>query len=188
MRRTALLALLLLVMLSESCTGGGYIVKKPLYEDPAGWSIWTASNGEEIVYHYYRGILDRMPEPARANLPDDFGGALEEMELEGAWRYWGLVLLVPEGVKTYWTIESRVALLYWEDGKLQESMSTQLFLIQRCDLQAVDLWETGSFSIPAPYDIFETPREYPVLFARFELESVPDTLVSCNVYGVLSKQ
>lgn len=183
MRRTLLLSLVLLVM---SCHSSGTVINKPLYEDPAGWTIWTAMDGETIVYHYYRGILDRMPEQARANLPADFGGVFEEMEMEGAWRYWALVLVIPEGVKTYWNLESRIALLYWKDGELQETMSQQLFMIQRCDLQAVDLGERGSFTVPPPFDIFETPNEYPVLFARFTLDAVPDTLVACNVYGVLS--
>lgn len=185
MRRTTLLALVLLLIFCQSCrgTGSAITINKPLYVDPAGWEIRSALDGETIVYHYYERPVERL-RAYELEVPDM--GALEEMYMEGACKYWGLVLVIPEGVKTYWTLESRIALLYWMDGELQETMSTQLFLIQKCDLQAVDLWERESFTIPPPYDIFHTPNENPVLFVRFTLDAVPDTLVSCNVYGVLT--
>lgn len=184
MRRLLILTALLLVM---SCHSSGTTIKKPLYEDPAGWRIHTAKSGEDVVYHYYTGILERMPEKVRAQLPANFGGVFEEMSMEGAWKYWALVLVIPEGITTYWNLESRVALLYYKDGELHETLSQQLFMIQRCDLKAVDLGETGSFSIPPPFDIFETPNNYPVLFARFTLDAIPDTLLACEVYGVLTR-
>lgn len=175
----------LLCLLSCGCnsTGAGVeILKKPLYQDPSGWCIWTAQPGDVIVYYYYTRIVSQIGEGA---VPSDFGQVFKQMDLDGSFKYFGFVITSTGGT-SFWSDRSSILMTYIERGDTLQIESEELFIIQKCDLQPV-CSEERMLQIPTGLnDIFDTPNGKQVLFAKFPLTSQPDAVLCCEAINTLS--
>jgi hypothetical protein len=183
-RLTLIIMLLIFAMSTSSCKGGDVVIaQKPLYKDAScGWSLWTAMPGDVVVYHYYERPKQVVQDHG-GQLPDGFGAAFEEMSLSGASSYYAFVLTVPEGHSTFWHEDAIISMTYAAKGTRYETMSEDLFVIQKCDLIIVRP-QHGFLQIPSSLEIFETPNERPVVFARFNLAATPDSILHCAVMNV----
>lgn len=157
------------------------ILNKPLYQDPAGWNIWTAQPGDMIVYYYYTRVVSQIGEDY---LPDDFGQVFKDMDRNRSWRYYGLVITSTGGT-SFWPEQSAVLMTYIDDGDTLETQSEELFIIRKCDLQPV-YSRDRMLQLPSELEVFHTPKGHPVLFAKFPLTSQPDSILTVEPLNTLS--
>ncbi len=180
--KTLTLLTLLLCFISCGCKSTGVeILNKPLYQGE-GWRIWTAQPGDVIVYYYFTRIVSSVPE---GTFPDSFGQVFKEIERDGSFKYFGFVITSTGGT-SHWSERSSILLTYIEDGDTLQVESSELFVIQKCDLRPVCPAER-MLQIPTGQDdIFDTPSGKQVLFAKFPLTSQPDAVLYCEALNTLS--
>lgn len=153
------------------------VSNRPLYvDDDNGWKLWSCYNAETI--------MQRCPMP--------WSRAYKHMNKNGAYKYYGFSVVVPEGDQVFFSHKARIVMTYDTDGALYETISEELFVINYDNAAGAVFADRGIF-IPTPYYKAFTTKMPPsvgntVVFARFPLTHQPDLIMSCQVEAALYKE
>ena len=192
-KKTMVFLLLAVLIVFCGCPDGNSKVKskanRPLYEDESGWLIWSEMSCEIIVNHYYYAALGRM-ESMGLSAPSNFAPGFKYLSKNDPEQFYGLVMIVPDGMQVFWSRYSVVTMTYVSKNDTLTIDSTEYLVIRKCDLSALHGEEHGMIAIPSTGDceLFHTPKDHPVVFAKFPFARKPDFIVGCEVSRVTIKE
>lgn len=164
--------------------GGRFEQKRPLYKDESGWMVWSCLPGSEVTDRY-SWLLDRFRNDG-VTLPDDFAPAFDYMLWHSPERFYSFVLVIPDGITTYWGPRSALTMRYVYEDEAHEITSTEFLITDTHQKIVIHSYEIeGLAPIPTgAYDIYSTPNDNPIIFVKFPLRHEPEKVLSVTVHNV----
>jgi hypothetical protein len=158
--------------------------KAPLYRDEAGWMIASTRDCEDLVGKAF-DVANKLDRDLA-----DMAPAFDYMAFHEPEKFYGIVLIVPAGMVTYWPGGALITMEYIYDDRTYSVESQEFIIASARQEHVIHSFEIEGFvPIPNPaYEIFQTGNGNPVIFAKFPLPHTPDKIVGFNVANVKSKR
>lgn len=160
----------------------------PLYQDPAGWSIWSASPGTRFVDWYTDGLFKLRSD----NIP--FKLEAFELMIDEPEKFLVFALKVDKDISTAWSKNSHVLVKCVCDGDTLDYRSIE-FLVQQTTNRNDEQWYIGDvvrsneldgfLFIDSKRPIYKTKNGNPLLIVNFGMRRIPDSVLNCEVKNVL---